>query len=138
LSAGKSWGVTFNSVTQSSTTSTIVFSYIASGSYSWSELTPIAGSGGIRYQAAQASGTMKVSSQITQRIAYTTQFYLTVGANFGCVSPSSGWYAAGSKVTLSGTSPCAICGERYVFNGWTGTGSGSYTGTRNPASTVLL
>jgi hypothetical protein len=137
LPAGKSWSVTFNSVTQSSTTSTIVFKGIASGSYSWSLLTPVAGSTGIRYQASQASGTMNVPSQTTQRITYTTQFYLTVSANFGSVSPSSGWYVAGSKVTLSATSPNAISGERYVFNGWTGTGCGSYTGTRNPASNVV-
>jgi hypothetical protein len=62
---------------------------------------------------------------------------LTVSANFGSVSPSSGWYVAGSKVTLSATSPNAISGERYVFNGWTGTGCGSYTGASNPASNVV-
>jgi hypothetical protein len=77
LPAGKSWSVTFNSVTQSSTTSAIVFKSIASGSYSWSVLTPIAGSTGIRYQAYRASGTMSVPSQTTQTITYTISSQLS-------------------------------------------------------------
>ena len=28
-------------------------------------------------------------------------------------------------------------GEQYVWNGWTGTGSGSYTGTNNPATNAV-
>jgi hypothetical protein len=223
LPAGKSWSATFNGVLLSSKTSTIVFRGIASGSYSWSVLTPIAGSTGIRYQASQASGTMSVPSQTTQTITYTTQYlvtfaqsgvgsdfsgtlvtidgnnyaaralpalwwnsssshsfafesplvvtangkqyvwasttglstlqstaftvsapgtinghyqtqyWLTTSTNFGTVNPSSGWHNAGSTVTISATAPSTGSGERYLWHGWKGTGSGSYTGTNNPA-----
>jgi hypothetical protein len=223
LPAGKSWIVTFNGVSLTSKTSTIVFKGIASGSYSWSVLTPIAGSTGIRYQAYHASGTMRVPSQTTQTITYMTQYlvtfaqsgvgsdlsgtlvtidgsnyaanalpalwwnsssshsfafksplvvtangkqyvwasttglstlqsttftvsapgtinghyqtqyWLTTSTNFGTVNPSSGWFNAGSTVTISATAPSTGSGERYVWHGWTGTGPGSYTGTNNPA-----
>ena len=64
-----------------------------------------------------------------------TQYQLTVTANFGSVSPATGgWYDADSTVTVSATAPSAGSGEQYVWNGWSGTGSGSYTGTDNPAT----
>jgi hypothetical protein len=64
-----------------------------------------------------------------------TQYQLTVTANFGSVSPATGsWYDADSSVTVSATAPSAGSGEQYVWNGWSGSGSGSYTGTVNPAT----
>jgi hypothetical protein len=59
--------------------------------------------------------------------------------NFGTTTPAVGstWYNAGATVTISATAPGAGGGERYVWNGWTGTGSGSYTGTNNPANNAV-
>lgn len=68
---------------------------------------------------------------------WKTQYYLTMGTNFGTVSPSDGWYDAGSIISISATLPSTISGERYVWNGWTGTGTGSYTGLDNPASVTM-
>ena len=50
----------------------------------------------------------------------------------GSVSPSSGWYDAGSSVSISATA-----NSGYAFTSWTGSGSGSYTGTANPASVTM-
>jgi uncharacterized repeat protein (TIGR02543 family) len=61
------------------------------------------------------------------------QYYLTTSTNFGSVLPVSGWYDAGSTVTLSATAPSAGLSEQYVWNGWTGTGTGSYSGNDLPA-----
>jgi hypothetical protein len=46
----------------------------------------------------------------------------------GTVTPSSGWYNSGARVTIRAT---ATSGHK--FKSWTGTGTGSYTGTKNPA-----
>jgi uncharacterized repeat protein (TIGR02543 family) len=64
---------------------------------------------------------------------YVTQFYLTMTTTDGSVLPGSGWHDAGSHVTISASAPIAVAGERYSWLGWTGTGTGSYTGALNPA-----
>jgi hypothetical protein len=72
---------------------------------------------------------------ITDKIGLATSCacYLTMSSNFGTVTPSSGWYLNGTVLTIQATAPFAGAGERYVWNGWTGTGTGSYTGMDNPA-----
>jgi subtilisin family serine protease len=82
-----------------------------------------------------ASGTTSSSEAITMTSPKTvtanwkTQYHLAVSTNFGSVSPSNGWYDAGSEVNISATAPSTSEGERYVWNGWAGTGAGNYTGT---------
>ena len=68
---------------------------------------------------------------------YVTQFYLTMTTNFGSILPGSGWHDAGSAVAISAAAPIAVAGERYVWLGWTGTGTGSYTGVLNPAGITM-
>jgi hypothetical protein len=54
----------------------------------------------------------------------------------GTVSPSSGWKNSGSTVSISAT-PTNNNQVSYSFAGWTGSGSGSYSGTNNPASITM-
>ncbi|MEM2926911.1 MAG: hypothetical protein QXO94_05565, partial [Candidatus Bathyarchaeia archaeon] len=68
---------------------------------------------------------------------WKTQYLLTMSANYGIVSPSSGWYDASSVVIISAFAPASISGERYIWLGWTGIGIGSYTGSENPAQIVM-
>jgi hypothetical protein len=68
---------------------------------------------------------------------WKTQYYLAISKNFGSVSPSSGWYDAGSTLNISAAAPSAGSGERYLWNGWTGSGSGNYTGTDNSPSVAM-
>jgi hypothetical protein len=66
------------------------------------------------------------------------QNLLTLSSNAGTVTPSSGSsYAEGQQVTITAIPPTAVAGERYVFNGWTGSGLGSYSGTNNPATITM-
>ena len=66
------------------------------------------------------------------------QNVLTISSNSGTVTPSSGSsYAQGQQVTITATPPTAVLGERYVFNGWIGSGTGSYTGMNNPATVTM-
>jgi hypothetical protein len=75
---------------------------------------------------------------ITYTANYKTQFYLTMSTNFGSVSPSTGWYDAGSILTISATAPNSVAGEQYVWNTWTGQGTRSYSGPSNPATTAVI
>jgi len=62
-----------------------------------------------------------------------------MATNFGITSPAVGehWYEAGTVVPIQAFAPSVIIGERYVWNGWTGTGTISYTGTANPSSVTM-
>ena len=71
---------------------------------------------------------------------YQIQYELTMATNFGTTSPAVGgghWYSAGTLVTIRATAPAAGTGEAYAWNGWTGTGTGSYTGAVNPSSVTM-
>ena len=83
-----------------------------------------------------ASPLIGIISAQTVTGSYTTQYYLTVTSGLGSTT-GSGWYNAGSTATISATPPGAGGGEQYWWNGWTGTGSGSYTGTNNPATNAV-
>lgn len=79
--------------------------------------------------------TIVVSGNATYTAEWKQQFYLTMNVNpsgAGTVSPGSGWFDAGSSVQISATPSSG-----YVFSGWTGSGSGSYTGTANPATITM-
>jgi subtilisin family serine protease len=93
--------------------------------------------------SGDASGTASPSNAITMNSPKTatanwkTQYYLTVTTIFGSVSPSSGWHDAGATVDISAVAPSTGEGERYVWNWWTGTGTGNYTGTSNSAQVTM-
>jgi len=120
-----------------------------SGASAYANVSPltVAGDTGTQYVFAgwsgDASGTDSTSDAITMSGPKTaiadwkTRYYLTTSTNFGSVNPESGWHDAGSTVTISATTPSAGSGERYVWNSWTGTGSGSYAGTDNQASVTM-
>jgi hypothetical protein len=85
---------------------------------SWSD----AGSRSHSYTVPMSSATITAS--------FDHQFQLTMAAGSGTTTPANGtsWVKAGSSVTLNATAPPASTGSRYAWNGWTGTGTGSYTG----------
>jgi len=117
--------------------------YVTPGStinFAWS--SPVSGSTGTRFVwtstsglSTSQSGAIIVSSPGSVTATYQEQFYLTMNANppsGGSVSPASGWYNTGSQITISAT-PNNV----FAFLNWTGSGSGSYTGTNNPATITL-
>ena len=71
-------------------------------------------------------------TRLTQR-HFTTQYYLTMShGTGGTVSPSSGWRSSGTTVSITATPASG-----YSFINWTGSGTGSYSGTNNPASITM-
>lgn len=101
----------------------------------------VANGAGTRYHCEVNSWTTAPSENQTHTFIYITQYLLTLSTNFGTVSASpaspDGYYDAGTTVNITATPPSAIDDERYVWNGWTGTGNGSYTSLDNPASVTM-
>ena len=104
--------------------------------YVWNGWT---GTGTISYTGMDNPATVTMNSPITQTASWTHQYRLTMATNFGTTSPSVGehWYDAGSVVSIGATAPSAVDGEQYVWLGWTGTGTISYTGMDNPSSVTM-
>jgi hypothetical protein len=87
--------------------------------------------------SVNASTPLIVTGPLTVMGSYRTQYYLTMITSHGTVSPGDGWFDAGSTVEITAAPPPVVQGERYVWMGWTGTGSGSYTGMQNPAQITV-
>jgi PKD repeat protein len=125
---------------------TLSFQWTPSTTHTITALSPIGAVTGKQYVysswsdlGAQTHTYTVPSSPATVTANYQTQYQLTMATNFGTTTPAVGstWYNAGATVTISATAPSVGGGEQYVWNGWTGTGSGSYTGTNNPANNAV-
>jgi uncharacterized repeat protein (TIGR02543 family) len=53
-------------------------------------------------------------------------------ATGGSVGPAADWYDSGTNLNITATAA-----DGYTFSGWTGAGTGSYSGTDNPASVTI-
>ena len=66
-------------------------------------------------------------------VSFATQYFLTVNAGLGgSVSPISTWTNSGKVLSITATPS-----NGFTFGGWTGAGSGAYTGTNNPAGITM-
>src|SRR6185369_6581432 len=64
---------------------------------------------------------------------FTTQYMLTMNAGTGgSTSPPNGFFNSGQVVQIS-----AIPNNGFSFTGWTGSGSGSFSGSANPTSVTM-
>jgi len=97
------------------------------------------GTGTISYTGMNNPSSVTMNSPINETAAWSHEYRLTMATNFGTTSPSVGehWYSAGTVVPIQAFAPSVVTGERYVWNGWTGTGTISYTGTANPSSVTM-
>ena len=55
-----------------------------------------------------------------------------VASTGGKVSPASAWKNSGAAISISATPATG-----YSFTNWSGTGTGSYSGTTNPGSVTM-
>jgi hypothetical protein len=135
LPAGTNWTATVNGVSNGSDGATILFSE-PNGAYSYSVSSPVQGGPGVQYVAKPASGLFDISgSRAEVAVVYSPEFQLVAAPaalGAGVVSPSGGWYTAGTPVNLS-----ALAAPGELFESWVGTGAGSYTGTENPAPVTM-
>jgi len=89
------------------------------------------------YTGVMESFEIVVQGPITETARWGTQYYLKLSSDWG--NPvGEGWYEDGSLATFSIDSMVnAGQGKRYRFTGWTGTGTGSYTGDDLNPSVVM-
>ena len=83
--------------------------------------------------------TIMMNGPITEIAGWSHQFQVSITTDYGTTVPAAGntWFGDGSSIYLTANPPNASASERYVFNGWTGTGTGSYTGMANPVTSVI-
>jgi hypothetical protein len=84
---------------------------------------------------AQEHSVTAPTNNRTYTASFTTQYYLTMSASpstGGAVSPSSGWRNKGQSVAINATA-----NSGFSFASWSGTGTGSYTGTTKSTTITM-
>ena len=85
--------------------------------------------------------TVTMTAPHTVNFNSVTQYQITVTTGTGgsasattapTLSGDTGWYDSGTSVQVSATP-----NSGYTFSGWSGSGTGSYTGANNPASVTM-
>jgi hypothetical protein len=131
-------GLTFT-VDGTTYTSAQTFSWASGSSHTIATTSPQNGATGVRYVWMNWTGGGAISHTVapitnkTYTATFRTQYYLTMTpGTFGTVRPTSGWRNSGVAVSIT-----ASPDYTFVFTGWTGSGTGSYSGPNNPASITM-
>jgi hypothetical protein len=120
-------------------TSTQTFTWTPGSNHTIATSSPQSGATGTQYVWTNWSDSGAMSHTVSPNVAttytanFTTQYLLTM--NFGpggIVRPTTGFYDSGQAVNIS-VSPAA----NFSFNGWTGTGTGSFTGIFKSATVTM-
>jgi len=120
-------------VSKSLTLTKIVKSVSVDARSAWSVTpNPLSGSSSSQqwYSMQPLTGT---ASATNVQFLFQHQYYLTtLVSGPGTVTPTSGWYNSGQKVTIT-----AKANTGHRFKSWTGSGTGSHTGT-SPSHTMTM
>jgi hypothetical protein len=120
--------------TYSSASSSITVSGL-SGTASYSYTTTLSGASGTRYSCSTGCSGSVTASATSASASYSKQYQLIIApnpTNGGATSTALGWYNSGSIVQISATAASG-----YTFSSWTGSGTGSYSGTSSSASITM-
>ncbi|HUI86849.1 MAG TPA: hypothetical protein VLY21_06815 [Nitrososphaerales archaeon] len=133
LPASTQWSVTFNGNQAFSTSTSLTFTKIPAGGYSWSAAT-IPGGSGVQFSPSPASGFMSVPGQTAQELVFAKQDQVTFGVNpsgSGSTSPSgSSFFNDASKIVVT-----AFGNAATIFSSWSATGSITFASSTS-ASTI--
>jgi len=135
LPAGTQWSVTFDGLTKSSTSSSITFTGVPAGNYTWNATSIIAVGNGTRYVAQISSGTISVSNASSVSLHYVKQYRVTIQPTAGGSTSPSGtfWYNAGSTVSIT-----AIPAPGYEFVGWETNSSITFTNSSSATTNAII
>ena len=96
------------------------------------------GTGNVPSSGSSTSTTFTISSPSSITWNWQAQYQLALSTDFGTTSPSgTNWYGVGTNVTISASPPSTATGERYAWNGWTGSGTGSFSGSTASATVTV-
>ena len=127
------WTVTVNGVGYSSAGSSINVTGLLTGTYPLAVPPAYSPDGLSRYSGLNVPSSVSVSHNTSLAVGFSTSYWVTIAATLGGTvnQPRAleGWYGAGTTSVLNATAL-----EGYVFLGWSGTGSGAYTGDLPQAS----
>src|SRR5439155_1266609 len=119
-------------------TSPQTFSWQPGSSHTIATTSPQSGATGVRYVWMNWTGggaishTVAPTTNATYTANFNTQYYLTMThGTGGTVSPASGWRGSGAAVSISATPTSG-----YSFTNWSGSGIGSYSGTKVAVSVI--
>lgn len=118
------------------------YAYLAStqvydGDYTRYNFASWSGSGNGSYTGSSSTATVTMNGPITQTANWQTQYYLTVTGVYSSTT-GSGWYNAGATANFNVSSPVSGgSGTQLAFSSWSGSGSGSYTGSTQAASCTM-
>ena len=138
----KSLGLAFT-VDGTTYSSTQTFSWAPGSSHTIATISPQNGGTGVRYvwsswsDSGGISHTVAPTTNTTYTATFTTQYYLTMSRRHRWHGESrERWKNSGATVSITAT-PTNNTQVSYSFSGWTGSGTGSYSGTNNPASITM-
>ncbi len=129
-------GIQYGSNYQLSLTTTNQTTWLDANT-TWSVPTIITAPSGIEQWVCSTGISGNITGAITINPNYIHQYYLAVISTYG--NPlGQGWYNAGNAATFNASSPVSGGSTtQYMFAGWSGSGSGSYSGT-NISQTVTM
>ena len=119
--------------------STQRFSWASGSNHTIGTTSPQNGGTGVRHVWMNWSDSGAISHAVapttnkTYTATFKTQYHLTMThGTGGTVSPMSGWKNGGTAISIS-----AMPASDFSFTNWTGSGTGSFSGTNNPASITM-
>jgi hypothetical protein len=119
--------------------STQTFSWASGSNHTIATTSPQSGGIGVQYVWTKWSDNGAISHSVapttnnTYTATFNTQYYVTMTPGTGgTVGPPSGWRNSGAAGSITATPA-----NGYSFTGWSGSGTGSYSGTNNPASITM-
>ncbi len=119
--------------------STQTFSWVSGSNHTIGTTSPQSGGTGTQYvwnswsDGGAISHNVAPTTNTTYTAKFTTQYFLTMNAGTGgTVTPASGWKNSGSTGQIKATA-----NSGFTFSNWTGSGSGSFSGTTNPATITI-
>ncbi|MFA4985596.1 MAG: CFI-box-CTERM domain-containing protein [Candidatus Brocadiia bacterium] len=98
------------------------------------------GTGSVTTSGGNPAQSLTVNGYVTEMASWTVSYKLdlVVLSGLGSFSPNaSGWYNAGTTVTINIVAPAAQAGSRYVPQ-WIGEGSGSFSSIPSPDSPRVI
>lgn len=122
--AGLVWGIVLGGTTYESGSNEIIVPGLAPGTYALHVPVSQAPDGETQWSAVAPPSQVVVASNSSVTLSFLASYWVSVQAvGSGTVSPASGWVPYGTSLTFSATPVGAS-----TFEGWAGTGNGSYTG----------
>ncbi len=95
------------------------------------------GSGSSSYSGPQRTVTIVMNSPVVETAQWGVQYFLAIRSTHG-TPIGQGWHNKGDTVTIAIDSLVVpITGTRYIFQSWTGNGTGSYTGAKRVATVTM-